>query len=282
MSKSTFIPLNLQHFAELVVTAPDDEVPTDVDPADDTDTADVGDDDPQDDPADDPENDPEDDDNLPDLPPEQKNAFQKRLEREQKKLQEKMDQEYRQKYGRHDSIIQQLGGDMDVIERNLQENQWLKEAQQAGYTQEEYESYARQKRMEAELFDLRIDNQINDLRDNATYAGIRDMKKDIKDIIRISNGKLTAQQAYWALGGEARAAQAKREAEQREIAKRAQGKRTVQTDKAGSGSKGPALSPEILQQAKKMGISVEEAQRLMTEEYNNIEDYRKAKQKKRS
>lgn len=281
MSKVTFIPLNLQHFAEPVVTAPDDEVLTDLDPVDDTDPADVGDDDPQDDPADDPA-DPEDDDNLPDLPPEQKNAFQKRLEREQKKMQEKMDQEYRQKYGRHDSIIQQLGGDMDVIERNLQENQWLKEAQQAGYTQEEYETFARQKRMEAELFDLRIDNQINDLRDNATYTGIRDMKKDIKDIIRTSNGKLTAQQAYWALGGEARATQAKREAEQREIAKRTQGKRTVQTDSPTGSKPKTTLSPEILQQAKKMGISVEEAQRLMSEEYNNIDDYRKAKQKKRS
>ncbi len=280
MTKVTFIPLNLQLFAEPVVTAPDDEVPIDVDldPELDVDPDLEGDDPPEGDPVD---PDPDDDD-LPDLPPEQKTAFQKRLEREQKKIREDVEKEFGQKYSRHDGIVQQLGGDLDVIERQLQEQEWLKEAQASGYTQEEYETYARQKRMEAELFDLRIDNQINDLRDNATYAGIRDMKKDIKDIIRTSNGKLTAQQAYWALGGEARAAQAKREAEQREIAKRTQGKRTVQTDSPAGSKPKTALSPEILAQAKKMGISVEEAQRLMSEDYNNIDDYRKAKQKKRS
>ena len=91
----------------------------------------------------------------------------------------------------------------------------------------------------------------------------------------------TAKEAYWAIGGEARAQQLKREAEQRAIVKKAQPKRTVQSDSAtGDAGTLPALPSELEAQRKQMGLSHQEALDLLGSDYANIDDYRKQKQLK--
>lgn len=222
-------------------------------------------------------------DDLPELPPEQKTAFQKRLEREQKKMEEKLrtelEQNYKGQYSKHDQIIQLLGGDVEVIERAIKEQQWAQEADTYGYDRE---AYVREKQREDRLFELEIRDQINELRDNPDYAGIQGLKKDISDKVKRSNGALTVQEAYWALGGKSRAEQLKREVEQRELAKRTQAKRTVQSDSATSTTGLKPLSADLEAQRKRLGLSREEAEELLSNEFQNIDDYRKAKQKKRS
>ncbi len=228
-------------------------------------------------------------DELPELSPKEKTAFEKRRERDLKKAEEKLRetlaQEYEAKYGKHKAIVDLLGGDPETVEKAIRENQMAQEADQLakanGWDEAQTQAHLNQMKLQQELFDLRVDNQINDLRDNADYAGIKDMKADIKTLIRQSNNTLTVQQAYLALGGTQRLAQIKRETEQREIAKRSQAKRTVQSDSPTSNAGPKPLSPELMKQANALGISVEEARRLMSSDRpQNLSQWREKRKAK--
>lgn len=136
-----------------------------------------------------------------------------------------------------------------------------------------------QKQLQSELAELRLSNQINDLRDNPEYPGIVGMKKEIADLVTKSNGSLSVSQAYWALGGESRAKQMKREAEQRSAAQR-RSNRVVAKDTATAASTEKAIPASVLAEAKRMGISEAEIRELMSFDANNINDYRERKKRK--
>ena len=273
------LSMNLQKFAETVVDVPDDGVQNleiePIEPIDEpTEPIEV---DPIEEPTEPIE--PTEDD-IPELPPEQKNAFQKRLEREQKKIRDQVEAESIAKYAKHQRIIDSLGGDPDAIEKAFQEQEWTKEAQSQGYEKpEESAWYIAQKKQQAELNELRVKVQINELKDDPLYAGIKGSEKEIQAFMTRTGS--TAKEAYWAIGGEARAQQLKREAEQRAIVKKAQPKRTVQSDSAtGDAGTLPALPSELEAQRKQMGLSHQEALDLLGSDYANIDDYRKQKQLK--
>ena len=222
------------------------------------------------------------------LTPQEKTAFQKRLEREQKKLEEKlrteMEEQYKQKYSKHDEAIQLLGGDPDKILSAARDSQIQRQAvqlaDQNGWTQEETQWYIEQQKQQQELKELRVSMQINRLKDNPDYAGIASMEKEILSRIDKSNGALSVDEAFWALGGAKRVEQIKLEAQQREIAKRTAPTRTVQRDTQSSTTTEKPLAPSVLQEAQRMGISAEEARRLMNKPVSqNIDEYRKNKAK---
>ena len=273
--------MNLQKFAETVVDVPDDEAQNtenteDIETTETTESEEIT------DSAESTEAEETTDDNedLPELPPEQKNAFQKRLEREQKKIRDQVEAESIAKYAKHQKIIDSLGGDPDAIEKAFQEQEWAKEAQSQGYEKpEESAWYIAQKKQQAELNELRVKVQINELKDDPLYAGIKGSEKEIQAFMTRTGS--TAKEAYWAIGGEARAQQLKREAEQRAIVKKAQPKRTVQSDSStGDAGALPPLPADIEVQRRQMGISHQEALDLLGSDYANIDDYRKQKQLK--
>jgi hypothetical protein len=232
-----------------------------------------------------------------DIPEEQKPAFAKRLEREQKKikeqtekeLEEKFEQKYKEKYSKHDSIIERLGGDPDQVEKMIQDNlsqaELQREAQyladQYGWDDDQTSQYVQQKveqqRKDQELQELKVQVSINELKDNPDYAGIGSMKKEIQTMISRSGGAIDVKQAYWALGGEKRAEQLRRETEQRNIAKRSKAKRTVQSDSPTSTTGEKPLDAENERIRQKMGLSLKEAKALLNDTPNNLEAYRKKK-----
>lgn len=230
---------------------------------------------------------------LPEVPEEQKTAFAKRLEREQKKIREQAENElkeqYEAQYGKHKSIVDMLGGDPDQVEQMILDNQAQAVAQQQAQslanqygwdeqqTQQYAQQYAQQQKKDQELADLKVQVQINELKDNPDYAGIGNMKKEIQTMIGRSNNVLSVEQAYWALGGKNRAEQLKREAEQREIAKRSKSKRTVQSDSPTSGTGEKSLSPEDERMRQRMGLTLKEARELLKDGPKNLEEFRKSK-----
>lgn len=233
----------------------------------------------------------------PELSPKEKTAFEKRMERERRKLEEELNQQYEQKYSKHKSVIEKLGGDPDQIERHL-ENQRLQnevqvQAQQLAYNngwdEEQTQWYIndqmernrqqqQQNDLQKEIAQLRLESQINELRDNPDFAGIATMKNEIADKVNKSNGSLSVSEAYWALGGERRAKQMKREAEQRSSVQRRN--RVVAKDNATAASTEKAIPASVLADAKRMGISEAEYRELMAFDSNNINDYREKKKRK--
>jgi hypothetical protein len=222
------------------------------------------------------------------LTPQEKTAFQKRLEREQKKIEEKlrseMDEQYKQKYSKHDEAIQLMGGDPEKILSVARETQMKREAQQLadqnGWDEEQTHWYLEQQKKDQRLQELEVSVQINDLKDRPEYAGIGSMKQSIIDKIKATRGALNVEEAYWALGGPKRIEQVKLEAQQREIAKRQAPTRTVQRDTASSTTGEKPLPPSVLKEAERMGISAEEARRIMSKPISqNIDEYRKNKAK---
>lgn len=173
-----------------------------------------------------------------DLPPREKTAFEKRMEREKAKLEEKLRKELEEqlegKYSKHKQAIEALGGDPDQLIKAAQEAKMQREAQrladQNGWDDEQTQWYIEQQKQQQELKELRVQMQINRLKDNPDYAGIASMEREILAKIDKTNGALTVEEAYWALGGHKRAEQIKLEVQQREIARRAQQPRTVQRD----------------------------------------------------
>ncbi|MNV28563.1 hypothetical protein D3C71_1197570 [compost metagenome] len=234
---------------------------------------------------------------LPELTEREQTAFNKRLERERRKLEESLNQEMETKYAGHKRVVERLGGDPEQIERALQERQFANEvnarAQQMadyyGWDDEQIQQYSQQQvqqrqqqvqqaELQQELQELRISNQVNDLRDNPEFTGISSMKKEIADIVSRSNGTLDVQQAYWALGGQKRAQQTKREVEQREAVKRRT--RVVANDSPAAASTEKAIPNDILRQGKQMGMSEKEIRDLMDFDSTNINDFRANKKKR--
>lgn len=205
------------------------------------------------------------------LTPKEQTAFQKRLERERAKLEEKLRKELEeaaeQKYSKHREAIEAIGGDPDKILSAAREAKMLQDAQvlanRNGWDEEQTRWYVEQQKQQQELKELRVQMSINKLKDNPEYAGIASMERDIVTKIDRTNGALTVEEAYWALGGHKRAEQIRLEAQQREIAKRNQPNRTVQKDSPSTQVGEKPLPASVLSEAKKMGISEAEARRLM-------------------
>jgi len=229
------------------------------------------------------------DGDLPELSEKEKTAFEKRRERDERKMREKIEAElkdqYEKQYGRHKQVIDLLGGDPDAIEKRIRENQVMAEAnrlaEQNGWDDEQTRWYVEQQKQQQELKELRVQMQINRLKDNPEYAGIGAMEKDIMSVIDRSNGALNVEQAYWALGGPKRIEQIRLEAQMRESEKRKKQSRTVLTDAPTPNTAEKPLPPDVLRDAERMGISAAEARRLMSKEpAGNIDEYRKRKQAK--
>lgn len=221
------------------------------------------------------------------LPDAQKTAFQKALEREKRKLaerEEQLKQEYEQQYNPYKSFFDQLGIDPATAQQAIESNRIKQQAEQLayeqGWTDEQAQAYLQnqmeQQRQAEELHDLRVTVQINDLADKPEFSGIKQMKDQIKQLIKDSGGHLNAEQAYWAIGGPERAKQLQREAQQREIAKRSKVTRTVQSDNPAVVPTEKPLPPEVKKAAQLAGISEKEARRLL-EMPNDLEGYRKWK-----
>jgi len=243
-----------------------------------------------------------DEDPEPELSPKEKTAFEKRMERERRKLEEeltqRLEQQMEEKYSKHKSVIEKLGGDPDQIVQHL-ENQRIQseiqtQAQQLAYNngwdEEQTQWYVndqmerrrqqqQQSDLQKEIAQLRLESQINELRDNPDFAGIATMKKEIAEIVSKSNGGLSVSQAYWALGGESRAKQMKREAEQRSAAQR-RNNRVVAKDTSTAASTEKAIPNNVLSEAKRLGISEAEIRELMSFDANNINDYRERNKRK--
>lgn len=222
------------------------------------------------------------------LSPKEKTAFEKRLERERVKLEEKLRKELEEqvesKYSKHKQAIEAMGGDPDKLLQAAREAQMLREAQrlaeQNGWSEEDTRWYVEQQKQQQELKELRVQMQINRLKDNPDYAGISSMERDILSKIDKSNGALTVEEAYWALGGPKKAEQIKLEATQREIAKRAQQPRTVVRDAPSTSIGEKPLPDSVLRDAKMMGISEAEARRLYSSQSaHDIDTWREQRKK---
>lgn len=235
-------------------------------------------------------------DDVTELSPKEKTAFEKRLERERRKLEEQLSKQLEEKYSKHQRVIEKLGGDPDKIEQFLQEQQMQQEiaaqAQQMaefnGWDQDQTQWYIndqmqkrqaelQQQQLQRELQELRLANEINDLRDNPDFPGIISMKKEIADLVSKSNGTLNVSQAYWALGGERRAQQMKREAEQRAAVQKRN--RVVAKDNPTAASTDKAIPSNVLAQARQFGMSEKEIRELMSFDAKNINEYRQKKKK---
>lgn len=211
-----------------------------------------------------------DDDELPELPEKERTAFERRMEREKVKLHEKIEAELQQKYGKHQQIVDLLGGDVDVVEKRIREQQVVNNAQRIadenGWDDEQTQWYINQQKQDQELKELRVQMQINKLRDNPDYAGIASLEREILSKIDKTNGALTVEEAYWALGGKNKADQIRLEAQVRESEKRKKQPRTVLTDSAAGTVTEKPLPADVLRDAERMGISAAEARRLMNNE----------------
>lgn len=221
----------------------------------------------------------EEDDDLPPLNEKEKTAFEKRRERDEKKLREQLEAEYEKKYGRHKQVIEMLGGDPEAIEKRIRENQMQQEAlrlaETNGWDDEQTRWYIDQQKQQQELKELRVQMQINKLRENPDYAGISSMEKDIMSKIDRTNGALSVEEAYWALGGPKRAEQIRLEAQVRESVKRQKAPRTVITDSQVSTTTEKPLSADVARDAERMGISASEAKKLMSKQpASNIDEWR--------
>lgn len=229
----------------------------------------------------------EQEDDLPPLSEKEKTAFEKRMERERVKLQEKlqaeMKQQYEQQYGKHKAVIDLLGGDPEVIEKRIRESQMLSEAnrlaEQNGWDDEQTRWYVEQQKQQQELKELRVQMQINRLKDNPEYSGIGSMEREIVSKIDKSGGALTVEEAYWALGGPKRIEQIRLEAQMRESVKRQQQPRTVLTDAATPSNAEKPLPADVLRDAERAGMSAAEARRLMNSEpAKDLAEWRKRRQ----
>lgn len=206
------------------------------------------------------------------LSPKEKDAFTKRLERERGKLEEKLraeiGQETEQKYSKHREAIEALGGNPDALLEAARDAKLQNEARALadanGWSDADTQWYIEDQRNKQELKELRVQMQINRLKDQPDYLGIDKMEKEILAKVDKSNGALTVEEAFYALGGAKRVSQVKLEAEQREIARRSQPTRTVVKDAPSTQVGEKPLAPSILAEAKRMNISEAEARRLMS------------------
>jgi hypothetical protein len=223
------------------------------------------------------------DDDIPAIPQEQQTAWQKRAERERRKAYEeaesKLKAEYESQLNPYKSFFDSLGLDPKQAMEALERNKLQQEAQQLayanGWTEDQTQMYVRQQELERKQTEMQVNLRVYELADTKDYPGIKEMKGAITDFVR-SNPRASVEQAYYAVGGQALVQQMKREAEQREIQKRTQTKRTVITD-APTDMKGPApLTAEAEAFMRRTGMSESQVRLLMADQGpKNLDEYRK-------
>lgn len=224
------------------------------------------------------------DDEDIEVPENQKTAFQKALEREKRKAREaaeaKYKQEYEAQYNPYKAFFDRIGitdpqQAMEALERQQLQNQAQQMAYEQGWSDQETQMWVRQQELEKKQTEMQVDLQLYQLEETKKYPGIRQMKGEITAFIR-QNPRATAEQAYFAVGGANLLQQMKREAEQREIAKRAKPKLTQAPD-APFDTRGPEpLPPEAVQFMRKTGMTEQQVRMMMQDsEKMNLETYRK-------
>ena len=221
------------------------------------------------------------------IPQEQQTAFQKALEREkrkaretaEKKYSEQFEKEYTDKLNPYKQFFDQLGIDPQTAMQAIEQNKIKQEAEQLAYNngwdEQQTQWYMQQQQQSKELHELRVSVQINDLSDTPDYPGIKGMKGQISDMIR-QNPNMNVQQAYWAVGGQSLAQQLKREAEQREIAKRSQTKRTVVSDSPITQTGPVPLTPEAVTFMRQNNMTEAQVRQLMQDDFpKDLQTFRK-------
>lgn len=222
-------------------------------------------------------------DDEPQIPQEQQSAWSKRAERERRKAAEetetRLKSEYEAQINPYKAFFDQLGVTPEQALASIEQNRIKQEAEnlayQNGWDEQQTQMYMRQQELERKQTDMTVNLRVYELSETPDYPGIKQMKGAITDFIR-ANPRVPVEQAYWAVGGANLATQLKREAEQREIAKRGQTKRTVISD-APTDMKGPEpLTPEAVAFMRRTGMSEDQVRMMMKDEGpSNLEEYRK-------
>lgn len=225
------------------------------------------------------------------IPEAQQTAFQKALEREkrkaregaEKKFKEQFETEYSAKLNPYQKFFEQLNMTpeqaMEAMEQNRVQQEAQRLAEYNGWDDQQTQMYMRQQDLERKQTEMTVNLRVYELSDTADFPGIKQMKGAITEFIR-ANPRVPVEQAYWAVGGANLATQLKREAEQREIAKRTQTKRTVISD-APTDMKGPEpMTPEAVAFMKRTGLNETEFRKqYMSEAPKTLEDFRKMNRK---
>lgn len=221
------------------------------------------------------------------IPKEQQSAWQKRAERERKKgaeeAEERLKAEYESQLNPYRAFFDQLGINPDEALKAVEQNRIKQEAEQLayqnGWTDEQAQWYVEQQKLKSEQTEMKVSLKVYELSESSDYPGIKQMKGPITDFIR-NNPNVAVEQAYWAVGGSSLAQQLKREAEQREIAKRSQTPRKVVTDQSAPMDEKAPLPPEAVAFMKREGMSEAQVRALMTDAPKNIDEYRKMTRRK--
>lgn len=221
------------------------------------------------------------------IPKEQQSAWQKRAERERKKgaeeAEERLKAEYESQLNPYKAFFDQLGINPDEALRAVEQNRIKQEAEQLayqnGWTDEQAQWYVEQQKMKSEQTEMKVSLKVYELSESADYPGIKQMKGPITEFIR-NNPNVAVEQAYWAVGGSSLAQQLKREAEQREIAKRSQTPRKVVTDQSAPMDEKAPLPPEAVAFMKSEGMSEAQVRALMSDAPKNLDEYRKMTRRK--
>jgi len=221
------------------------------------------------------------------IPDEQKNAFYKRVQRERKKAEEeaaaRLKAEYESQLNPYKAFFDSLGMTPEQAMQQMESNRLRQEAEQLAYTngwsEQETQMYMRQQQLEKQQLENSVALQVYELADTPDYPGIKSMKGAITEFIR-SNPRANVQQAYWAVGGQNLAQQLKREAEQREIAKRSATPRKVITDSPQSIHAPEPLPAEAQSFMRKTGMSEEQVRMMLKGEGpKNLSEYRQMMKK---
>ena len=222
------------------------------------------------------------------IPKEQQNAFYKRMQRERKKAYEeaeaKVKADLEAQFNPYKQFFESLGTTpeqaMQMVEQNKLNQEAQKLAYQNGWDEEQTQWYVQQEQQRKEMHDLRVAVQVNEMADSPDYPGIKQMKGQISDFVKM-NPNMTVHQAYWAVGGQSLAQQLKRETEQREIVKRQQTKRTVVSDSVSTTKEAAPLSAEDVAFMRENRMSEQEVRMLKTADFKDIEGFRKWKKTQR-
>jgi hypothetical protein len=224
-------------------------------------------------------------DDLPPIPEKEQSAWQKRAERERRKAAEeteaRLKAEYEAQINPYKQAFEKMGITPEQALQAIEQSKIKQEAErlayQNGWSDEQAEMYVQNQQQQKEMRDLRVSVQINDLADSSDYPGIKQMKAQISEFIGRTGASV--EEAYWAVGGKPLAQQLKREAEQREIAKRSTTARKVVTDSSSAMPSKDALPPEAIEFMKREGMSEAQVRRLLDSKPMNQTEYRKMMKK---
>lgn len=223
------------------------------------------------------------------IPKDQQDAFYKRAQRERKKAYEEAEAKFKTEYetqlNPYKQFFDSLGMDPQTAMKAIEENKIKQEAEnlayQNGWTDEQTNMFVRQQQLERQQTEMQVNLRVYELADTPEYPGIKQMKGAITEFVR-NNPRVAVEQAYWAVGGPNLAKQMKLEAEQREIVKRQQTKRTVLSD-APADMKGAAPLPAEAQAfMRRQGLSEAQfRQQYMSDAPLNQTEYRKMRDKQK-